>query len=105
SGDPGAARRASVSAGSSTRRGAVPWLERFESPVTTYYLLLSATGMLVVIGLVMVLSASSVTSYESTSSSYTVFLNQLQYAVLGVIGAFVANRLPLTLWKRLAVPM
>jgi cell division protein FtsW len=83
----------------------VPWLERFESPVTTYYLLLSATAMLVVIGLVMVLSASSVTSYESTSSSFTVFFNQLQYAVLGVIGALVANRLPLTIWKRVAVPM
>jgi cell division protein FtsW len=80
-------------------------LERFESPVTTYYLLLSATAMLVVIGLVMVLSASSVTSYESTSSSFTVFFNQLQFAVLGVIGAFVANRLPLGIWKRVAVPM
>jgi cell division protein FtsW len=83
----------------------VPWLERFESPVTTYYLLLSATAMLVVIGLVMVLSASSVTSYESTSSSFTVFFNQLQFAVLGVIGAFVANRLPLSIWKRVAVPI
>jgi len=83
----------------------LPWLERFESPVTTYYLLLSATSMLVVIGLVMVLSASSVTSYESTSSSYTIFLNQLQYAVLGVIGAFVASRIPLSIWKRLSVPL
>jgi cell division protein FtsW len=83
----------------------VPWLEYLESPVTTYYLLLSATTMLVIIGLVMVLSASSVTSYESTSSSFTVFFNQLQYAVLGVIGAFVAILLPLTTLKRVAVPL
>jgi cell division protein FtsW len=53
----------------------------------------------------MVLSASSVTSYKTTNSSYTVFLTQLQFAVVGVIGAFVANRLPLTIWKRVSVPL
>ena len=83
----------------------MPWLERLESPVTTYYLLLSATAMLVIIGLAMVLSASSVTSYKDTNSSYTIFLNQLQFAVAGVIGAFVANRLSLTVWKRISVPL
>jgi cell division protein FtsW len=80
-------------------------LERLESPVTTYYLLLSATGMLVIIGLVMVLSASSVTSYQATNSSYTVFFSQLRYAVIGVIGAFVASRLSLRVWKRASVPL
>jgi cell division protein FtsW len=73
--------------------------------VTTYYLLLSATAMLVVIGLVMVLSASSVTSYKDTNSSYTVFFNQLQYAVVGVIGAILAARTSLATWKRLSVPL
>jgi len=81
----------------------MPWLERLESPVTTYYLLLSATTMLVIIGLVMVLSASSVTSYKATNSSYTIFLNQLQFAVAGVAGAFVANRLPLRAFKRMSL--
>ena len=61
--------------------------------------------MLVVIGLVMVLSASSVTSYQATNSSFTVFFNQLRYAVVGVIGAWVASRFSLTTWKRLAVPL
>ena len=83
----------------------MPWSERFESPVTTYFLLLSATAMLVVIGLVMVLSASSVTSYKDTNSSYTVFLSQLQSAVIGVICAFVATRVRLITWKRISVPM
>ena len=95
----------SGSAGSPTGRRAQLWLERLESPVTTYYLLLSATAMLVIIGLVMVLSASSVTSYKDTNSSYTIFLNQLQFAVAGIIGAFVANRLPLAGWKRMSVPL
>ncbi len=91
--------------GGSPWRRALPRLERLESPVTTYYLLLSATAMLVIIGLVMVLSASSVTSYQATNSSFTVFFNQLRYAVVGVIGAFVASRLSVTTWKRLSVPL
>lgn len=95
----------SPSGGSSPWRRALPWLERLESPVTTYYLLLSATAMLVIIGLVMVLSASSVTSYQATNSSFTVFFNQLRYAVIGVIGALVAARLSLNTWKRLSVPL
>jgi len=82
----------------------MPWGERFESPATTYYMLLSATAMLVVIGLVMVLSASSVTSYSVNKSSYTVFLSQFQAAVIGVIGAFVASRVSLITWKRVSVP-
>ncbi len=93
------------SAGPSVWRRALPWLERLESPVTTYYLLLSATAMLVIIGLAMVLSASSVTSYKATNSSYTIFLNQLQYAVAGIIMAFAASRFSLRMWKRLSVPL
>lgn len=83
----------------------MPWLQRFESPVTTYYLLLSGTAVLVIIGLAMVLSASSVTSYKANNSSYTIFLSQLQFAVAGVIGAFVASRFPLRIWKRMSVPL
>jgi cell division protein FtsW len=73
--------------------------------VTTYYLLLGATSVLVVIGLVMVLSASSVTSYTINKSSYTVFLSQLQAAVVGVFGAFIATRVRLVTWKRVSVPL
>ena len=86
-------------------RGALSLGERFESPVTTYYLLLGATAMLVVIGLVMVLSASSVTSLRQTNSSYTVFFGQLRFAVLGVIGAAVASRISVRTWKRFAAPL
>jgi cell division protein FtsW len=93
-----------ASAGSSIWRRARLWLERLESPVTTYYLLLGATTMLVIIGLVMVLSASSVTSYMTTNSSFTVFFNQLRYAVVGVIGAFLASRVSIVVWKRVAFP-
>jgi len=46
-----------------------------------------------------------VTSYKDTNSSYTVFFNQLQFAVAGVISLLLAIRIPLTTWKRLSVPL
>ncbi len=81
----------------------LPSIERFESPVTTYYLLLGATLMLLAIGLVMVLSASSITSLKDTTgrSAFTVFNSQLVFAALGVPCMLIASRLPVTAWRRL----
>ncbi len=72
--------------------------------MTTYYALLGATSLLLVIGLVMVLSASSVTSYQDTGSSFTVFNSQLIFALVGIPLMFLASRLPIRVWKRLAWP-
>ena len=52
----------------STRFGG--WLQRLDSPVTSYYVLLSVTVVLVVIGLIMVLSASSVKSLVQTDNEH-----------------------------------
>ena len=79
-------------------------MRRLESPVAPYYLLLGSTGMLLLFGLVMVLSASSVTSYAASGSSYTVFKNQATYAVIGVVVAAIASRVPVRVWKWLALP-
>ncbi len=82
----------------------LPGLSRLESPVTTYYLLLGATLLLLVIGLVMVLSASAVTSLKSSGSVFTVFRSQLVFAVLGLPLMALAARMPPSLWKRLGWP-
>ncbi|XAS78016.1 putative lipid II flippase FtsW [Dermatophilaceae bacterium Sec6.4] len=79
--------------------------ERVNSPVGPYYLILGSGGLLLVFGLTMVLSASSVTSYASpTHSSYTIFKNQAMYAGLGLIVAFAASRVSVQTWKFLAYP-
>ena len=52
----------------------------------------------------MVLSASSVTSYQDTGSSFTVFNSQLIFALVGIPLMFLASRLPVRVWKRLAWP-
>ena len=57
------------------------WLARFDSPVTTYYLLVCVTVALVVFGLIMVLSASSIVSIDTTASAYSIFLSQAVFAM------------------------
>src|SRR5580765_5079328 len=82
------------------------WARRLDSPTATYYLLLAVTGALVAIGLVMVLSASSVMSLEDTkaSSAYSIFQSQAIFAAIGAAALVVASRLGITAWKRLAFP-
>ncbi len=53
----------------------------------------------------MVFSASSVESLLADQASYTVFLRQLLFAVVGGLGAALASRLDVRWWKRLAFPM
>ena len=83
---------------------ALPFVARLDSPVTSYYVILGTTAMLVVIGLVMVMSASMVTAYEDDGSSFAVFVNQAMFAVIGVAGAAVAAHIPVRWYRRLAVP-
>lgn len=75
-----------------------------ERPLTTYYLLLGAAGLLLTIGLVMVLSSSSVLSYRETGDSYAIVRRQLTWALIGLPVAFVASRVPLVWVRRLAYP-
>lgn len=73
------------------------FLERIDTPLTTYHMLVAATSALLSIGLVMVLSASA-------TRSYSTFLRQLAFAAIGVVLAAVASRTSPQTWKRLAVP-
>lgn len=84
-----------------------PLVARLESPLSTYYLLIGVVGALLAIGLVMVLSASTVASLKATENlnAYKQFMTQAQYAAIGIAGAFVASRLPLSFYRRIAVPL
>ncbi|MDC5697862.1 putative lipid II flippase FtsW [Intrasporangium calvum] len=75
---------------------------KLESPLTTYYLLLGVTATLVVFGLIMVFSASSVESLLADEASYTVFAKQLLFAVVGAGVAAWAARWPIRWWRRIA---
>ena len=84
------------------------WLEvgreALDRPLAAYYLLLGASALLMTIGLIMVLSASSVRSYTLTGSSYTVVERQLVWVIVGVPCAIIASRMSERWVRRLAWP-
>ncbi len=57
-------------------------------------------GVLVILGLVMILSASSVSSFATYGSSFLFFRKQVLGVVLGVIAYFVFARLDYRVLKR-----
>jgi len=79
-------------------------LGRWETPATSYYLLLGAVLTLVVFGLVMVLSSSSVTSIAASGSPFSVFSRQALFAAIGLPLMWGLSRLRVETWKRLAWP-
>ena len=71
-------------------------------PLSTYYLVAGATIILLVLGLVMVLSASSIESYRIFGSAYTLFQRQALFAVVGVIGMFILARMSIRFWRSIS---
>lgn len=73
------------------------------SAATSYYLLVTATAILSVLGLAMVLSSSSILSIRQTGGNpYTLFMVQAGAMAAGLIGLAVGSRLSVKTWKRLA---
>jgi len=75
-----------------------------ERPLTPYYLILGSTVLLVLLGLVMVLSASSVESFVNSGSFFAIAQKQAIWVVIGIPVFVVASRLPVRLWRALAIP-
>jgi cell division protein FtsW len=75
-----------------------------ERPLASYQLLLGTTALLLGIGLIMVLSASSVFALVTYGSSFSIVLRQLIFAVIGITGAVIASRIPLPFLRRLILP-
>jgi len=77
--------------------------EALDRPLTSYYLLLGASALLLTIGVIMVLSASSVYSFEQNNGdSYAVVKRQLMWVAIGIPCAWLASRLPQSTIRRFA---
>jgi cell division protein FtsW len=74
------------------RKALTAWLGR---PLADFHLLLAIFGLLTVIGLVMVLSASAVGEVAAGASAYTVFKKQLLYVLVGAVLFWIVLRMPL----------
>lgn len=79
-------------------------LGQWNSAVTSYYVLIGATALLLVIGLVMVLSSSSVESLDDGDSPYAVFFDQAKYALIGLPLLFGLSRAPVRFFQAIAWP-
>ncbi|SMX64017.1 cell division-specific peptidoglycan biosynthesis regulator FtsW [Brevibacterium antiquum] len=74
-------------------------------PLTTYYLILVSVLALTSLGLVMVLSASSITSYDGgAGSSFAYFNKQAVFVAMGIVLMVAATFVPLNWWFKLAWP-
>ncbi|MFF2244135.1 putative lipid II flippase FtsW [Arthrobacter sp. NPDC058130] len=87
------------------------WIRRFWSALegtgksrngSTYYLILGSTLALTAIGIMMVLSASSVEAIAAGESPYSAALKQGLFAAIGVFAMFVLSRVNVVWLRRIA---
>ena len=76
-----------------------------EHPLSTYYLLLGATLLLLAFGLIMVMSASSIESFRVFGSAYTLAQRQALFAGIGVVAMLLAARTSVQFWRGFALPL
>ena len=77
------------------------WLSR---PMTSFHLIIAVTGLLITLGLIMVLSASGVHSYDEGGSPWTIFGKQVLWTCVGLVAFYIALRTRISLMRRLALP-
>ncbi|WP_406815254.1 putative lipid II flippase FtsW [Mycobacterium sp. M23085] len=84
-------------AGAHGRFGA--WLGR---PMTSFHLIIAVAGLLTTLGLIMVLSASGVRSYDADGSAWVIFGKQVLWTVIGLIACYASLRMSVRFIRRVA---
>lgn len=80
-------------------------LGRIFAPVPSEFLLIASTALLLTaFGLVMVLSATSATATAKGEAPWEAVIKQVMFAAIGIPLMFVASRLPVSFWKKIAWP-
>lgn len=83
--------------GSYGRFGA--WLGR---PMTSFHLIIAVAGLLTTLGLIMVLSASGVRSYDADGSAWVIFGKQVLWTVIGLVACYASLRMSVRFIRRVA---
>ena len=73
-------------------------------PLASYYLLVSSAALLLIIGLAMVFSATSVEQYVATGNAFSSIERQAISAGVGLVAFWVCQRLPVRTYRALARP-
>ena len=71
-----------------------------EKPSAAFFWILIIVISFVMLGLVMVLSSSSVTNLHSGSSAWAMFERQLVWAALGAVAMWAAYEFPYETWRK-----
>ena len=79
--------------------------ETLGAPAGVWYGIIAVVIVFVMLGLVMVLSASAVTEANRGNSPYSVFLRQATWAGLGLVGMVIVAKIPYGFWRRMTVPL
>ncbi len=79
-------------------------VERLGPAPAIYYAIVVIVAGFVMLGLVMVLSATSANSVGGTESPYATFSRQVVWAGLGLVGMLVALALPYQRWRSFVIP-
>lgn len=79
-------------------------IEQLGPPPGLYYVIAVVVAVFVMLGLVMVLSATSARNVGGEASPYAIFNRQLMWAGLGLVGMLVALKVPYQRWRVLVIP-
>ena len=82
----------------------IPLRRIFAAENSNYFLLFGVTLFLVIFGLVMVLSSSTIESYIAEQGFFGRFARQGMFAVIGIPLMLVASRMPAVFWRKWAWP-
>jgi cell division protein FtsW len=101
----GSGKRDRLAAGprAGARQEVLGWLRAvLDRPLTSYHLVLGAVALLLIVGLMMVLSASSVSAYVNFDDSYFYVKRQAVFLVVGLVAALVVMKMPLSTLRMLS---
>ncbi|NUT40381.1 MAG: putative lipid II flippase FtsW [Thermoactinospora sp.] len=76
-----------------------------DRPLTSYYLIIGCSSLLLALGLMMVLSASSIEALQLTGSPFSWFIKQSFSAALGLLLMWLCSRLPHKFFKWAGYPL
>ncbi|GAA3146637.1 hypothetical protein GCM10020001_082380 [Nonomuraea salmonea] len=79
--------------------------ELLDKPLTTYYLIIMCSALLLALGLMMVLSASSIEALNKTGSPFSWFIKQSLSAAIGVPLMYACSRLPVKFFRWAGYPL
>jgi cell division protein FtsW len=72
--------------------------------MTSFHLVIAVAALLITLGLIMVLSASGVHSYDEDGSPWAIFAKQVLWTVVGLFAFYLALRMPVNVMRKLAFP-